>query len=102
MTGLVQAYFESAAEYVSKTLTKLSTFALVAALVLIVWKGPWLPALQGKQLDFLGWGMLGSIIVWGICTLHTTNAVRDLSFKANGIEASVDFNEVPPKEHSHE
>lgn len=77
-----------------KALTSFSTFALVVALMLIIWKGPWAEAYQGKQLDILGMAFAGAIAVWGICTLHTRNAVRDLNFKAGMVEASVDFNET--------
>ncbi len=42
------------------------TTALLIGAALIVWRGGWPVALAGKQLDFLGWGMLALIALVGI------------------------------------
>lgn len=42
------------------------TTGLLIGAALIVWRGGWPVDLAGKQLDFLGWGMLAMIALVGI------------------------------------
>lgn len=70
----------------------------VAALILIIWKGPWTLAVEGKRLDWLG--LYGVLLILALIVCIVALFDFRLNFRASrtGIEANMagDDHEAPP------
>jgi hypothetical protein len=64
-----------------------------AALVMIVWRGGWPESLRGKQLDFLGWAMLGclalvAVIVVTLAAVKVKGTVLGTTLEIDGDDSA--------------
>ena len=71
----------------------------LVAFTLIVWLGGWEKTMQGKQLEILGWGMLGALALIGIVLLsfavggpvgRLKGGLGLASFEATGLSSGVE------------
>lgn len=68
--------------------------AATAAMVMIVWRGQWPVELRGKQLDFLGYTLLGCLALVGVVVV-TIAAVRVKGTGPGGTSIEIDADDAP-------
>lgn len=55
------------------------------AVILIVWRGyDRTPELQAQSLNFMGWSLIGSMVLWGIVVITLLGTIKGLSIEGPG------------------
>lgn len=62
----------------------------------VIWKGPWAPAYQGQQINWLGYGMMAAAVLVLVALAAITGLNVNLHGGKDGLHASIDQDEVQP------
>jgi uncharacterized membrane protein YcjF (UPF0283 family) len=74
----------------------MSLTLVFAGFGLVIWLGPWAPALQGKQIDWLGYGMMAAALLVLVALAAITGLNVDLHGSKDGVHARIDQDEAQP------
>lgn len=62
----------------------------------VIWKGPWAPAYQGQQINWLGYGMMAAAGLVLVALAAITGLNVNVHGGKDGVHASIDQDEAQP------